>query len=62
MRLFSGEVIPLTDYAVTILFALIFSVLSYWIAVKLFSRDDVVFGPRPGILRLLWDLISFKKV
>mgnify|MGYP000853778046 CR=1 FL=1 len=62
MRLFSGEVIPLTDYAVTVLFAFIFSFLSYWVAVKLSRRDDVVFGPRPGILRLIWDLISFKKV
>lgn len=62
MRLFSGEAIPIGDYAVTVLFAFIFSVLSYGIAVKLFRRDDVVFGPRPGILRLLWDLISFKKV
>ncbi|MBP2045911.1 ABC transporter permease [Methanobacterium aggregans] len=62
MRLFSGDVIPIGDYAVTVLFAFIFSVLSYGIAVKLFRRDDVVFGPRPGILRLLWDLISFKKV
>ncbi len=61
MRLFSGESIPLQDYALCLLFLLIVSLISYWIAIKLFARDDITFGPRPGILRILFDFITFKK-
>jgi ABC-2 type transport system permease protein len=61
MRLFSGESIPPIDYGISIVTILIVSIISYWIAIKLFERDDIMFGPRPGILRLIYDLISFKK-
>ena len=61
MRLFSGESIPLGDYALTIASIAIVSIISYWIAIKLFMRDDILFGPRPGILRLVFDLVTFKK-
>ena len=61
MRLFSGESISLSDYALAIVCILVVSIISYWIAIKLFERDDIIFGPRPGILRLIFDLITFKK-
>ena len=62
MRLFSGESIAFGDYALTLISLVIVSIISYWIAIKLFERDDIIFGPRPGIFRLLFDLITFKKV
>ncbi len=61
MRLFSGESISLPDYALALTCILVVSIISYWIAIKLFERDDIIFGPRPGILRLIFDLITFKK-
>ena len=61
MRLFSGESIPLPDYGLTLLSIAFVSIISYWIAIKLFERDDIIFGPRPGILRLIYDLITFKR-
>ena len=62
MRLFSGESIALGDYILTLLSLVIVSIISYWIAIKLFERDDIVFGPRPGIFRLIFELITFKKL
>ena len=61
MRLFSGESIPLLDYGISLFSILIVSLISYWIAIKLFERDDIMFGPRPGIFRLIFDLITFRK-
>ena len=61
MRIFSGESIPLSDYGISLAVILIVSIISYWIAITLFERDDIMFGPRPGILRLIYDLITFKK-
>ncbi len=61
MRLFSGESIPLLDYGISLATILIISLISYWISIKLFERDDIIFGPRPGILRLIYELITFKK-
>ncbi len=61
MRLFSGETIPLGDYVLTLLSIVIVSIISYWIAIRLFERDDIMFGPRPSILRLVFDLITFKR-
>ena len=61
MRLFSGESISLPDYALALICILVVSIISYWIAIKLFERDDILFGPRPGVLRLVFDLITFNK-
>ena len=61
MRLFSGESISVADYGISLATILIVSLISYWISIKLFERDDIIFGPRPGILRLIYDLITFKK-
>jgi ABC-2 type transport system permease protein len=60
MRLLSGEPVAPVDYLPAILCIVIVGLLSYWIAVKLFQREDVSFGPRPGILKLLKDLVSLK--
>ena len=61
MRLFSGESIPWFDYGITLATIFVVSLISYWVAIKLFKRDDIIFGPRPSILRLIFDLITFKK-
>ena len=62
MRLFSGESIPLGDYAICLAFILLSSLVSYWIAIKLFERDDITFGPRPGIFRLIFEFITLKNI
>lgn len=61
MRLFTGEYPSLTDYSLTLTCIATLSIISYWITIKLFERDDIIFGPRPGILRLLSDFLTFKK-
>jgi ABC-2 type transport system permease protein len=61
MRLFSGESIPLVDYGISLATILVVSLISYSITIKLFNRDDIMFGPRPSILRIIFDLITFKK-
>jgi len=62
IRLFSGEAVPLWQFLIPLTSVLVVSVISYWISIKLFKRDDVVFGPRPGIIRLILELIGFKRV
>lgn len=61
IRLFSGENIPYWQFMIPILFIAILSLITYWVAVKLFERDDVMFGPRPGVLRLSMELLGMKK-
>jgi ABC-2 type transport system permease protein len=61
MRLFSGETIPLADYGLALTSIVIVSLISYAIAIKLFERDDIIFGPRPSILRIVFNLITFNK-
>lgn len=61
IRLFSGDLIPVWQFLIPILFIAVLSFITYWISIKLFERDDVVFGPRPGIIRLFLDLCGFKK-
>lgn len=60
MRLFSGEFISVPDYLLCLGFILIVSLVSYWIAIKMFSRDDITFGPRPSILRILFEFLTLK--
>jgi len=62
MRLFSGENISITGFMVPILFIIIISLISYWISIKLIKRDDIMFGPRPNILKLAFDLAGVKKI
>jgi ABC-2 type transport system permease protein len=61
MRIFSGETIPLWQYLIPLGFVFLVSAVSYWISIKLFQRDDVVFGPRPGLIRLSLELCGLKK-
>ena len=60
MRLFSGQFIAIPDYLLCLGFILIVSLVSYWFAIKMFARDDITFGPRPGILRILFELLTLK--
>ena len=62
MRLFSGENIPTTDLMIPIISILIISIVSYWITIKLFKRDDIIFGPRPGVARLALELLGIKNI
>lgn len=52
IRIFSEETIPLWQFLIPVAFVLVVSIISYWLSIKLFERDDVVFGPRPGLIRL----------
>lgn len=60
MRLFSGENIPPIDYVVPLISIVVISLISYWISIKLFKRDDITFGPRPGIIKFAFKLINIK--
>jgi ABC-2 type transport system permease protein len=61
IRLFSGDVIPAWEFLIPIGFVVILSLITYGISIKLFQRDDVVFGPRPGLIRLILELGSLKR-
>jgi ABC-2 type transport system permease protein len=61
IRILSGENIPLWQFLIPICFVALMSVITYWISIKLYERDDVVFGPRPGLIRLSLELIGIKK-
>ena len=62
MRLFSGENISIIDFTIPLMSILIISLISYWISIKLIERDDIMFGPRPGLIRLVLELIGFKNI
>jgi len=62
MRLFSGDPVSMTDLMIPIISILIISAISYWITIKLFERDDIMFGPRPGIVRLALELLGIKNI
>jgi len=62
MRLFSGDTISMTDLMIPLISILIISAISYWITIKLFERDDIMFGPRPGIVRLALELVGIKNI
>ncbi|MCE5215236.1 MAG: ABC transporter permease [Methanobacterium sp.] len=61
IRILSGENIPIWQFLIPLGFVIIVSVIAYWISIKLFERDDVVFGPRPGLIRLSLELVGLKK-
>ncbi|MGC9518021.1 MAG: ABC transporter permease [Methanomicrobiales archaeon] len=58
MRLFTGEPISTFEFITPIFIIFIVSLLTYGLSIKLFKRDDVIFGPRPGVLRLILELIG----
>lgn len=61
IRIFSGEIIPPWELFIPIVFVIFLSVISYGISIRLFQRDDVVFGPRPGLIRLFLELCTIKR-
>ncbi len=61
IRILSGENIPIWQFLIPIGFVAVMSAITYWISIKLYQRDDVVFGPRPGLIRLSLELIGLKK-
>ena len=61
MRLFSGEDIPFLEFLLPLSFIIIVSIISYAISIALFKRDDVTFGPRPGIIRLSLELMGIRR-
>jgi len=61
MRLFSGENITIPEILMSVVFIIIISVLSFWMAAWLFKRDDILFGPRPGPIKLVLQLVGIKK-
>jgi ABC-2 type transport system permease protein len=61
MRLFTGEAIPLPELLMSMIFVILMSILTFWIATCLFKRDDILFGPRPGPIKLTLQLIGIKK-
>jgi ABC-2 type transport system permease protein len=61
MRLFSGETIPLKDIFWPIIIILLGAAVTLWIAVRIFERDDILFGPRPGVINLSLQLLGIKK-
>lgn len=58
IKIFSGEVLGWGDIVIPLTFILIISALSYGTAIWLFKRDDIVFGPRPGLFKLFKDFIG----
>lgn len=62
MRLFSGENITALDFMIPLISIAIVGLISYWISIKLFKRDDIMFGPRPGIIKLILDFIGIRKI
>lgn len=61
MRILSGETIPIWQYLIPVLFISIVSLVIYWVSIKLFERDDIFFGPRPNILKIVIDLMRLKR-
>ncbi len=61
MRIFSGEAISGVDFIIPIFSILMVSLISFWTSIKLFKRDDMVFGPRPNLIRIIMDFLGIKK-
>lgn len=61
IRLFSGDIIPAWHFLIPLGFVIMVSAITYWISIKLFQRDDVVFGPRPGLIRLILEFGGLKR-
>ncbi len=61
MRLFSGEFVTLPEMLMSVIFILIMSALTFKIATYLFERDDILFGPRPGPIKLILQIFHIKK-
>ncbi|WP_414469927.1 ABC transporter permease [Methanobacterium sp. ACI-7] len=61
MRIFSGESISTGELLIPLVSIILISIITFWLTIKLFKRDDIMFGPRPGIIRLTLKLMGVKK-
>jgi len=61
MRLFAGEAITIPEILMSVTFVIILSIIFFGIATWLFRRDDVLFGPRPGPVKLTLQFLRIKK-
>lgn len=61
MRLFTGEAITIPEILMSLSFVIILSIIFFGIATWLFRRDDVLFGPRPGPVKLTLQFLHIKK-
>lgn len=62
IKIVSGDPLGWGDVAVPLIFILVISAISYGAAIWLFRRDDVVFGPRPGLFQLLIEFIGVNRI
>ena len=62
IKIFSGESLRWGDIIIPMIFILIISIFSYGSAIWLFKKDEIVFGPRPGILKLFMDFIGITTI
>ncbi|MCK9151091.1 ABC transporter permease [Methanobacterium alcaliphilum] len=62
IKIFSGETLTLGDIVVPLIFITIISFVSFSIAIWLFRRDDIVFGPRPNLFYLIFELMGINKL
>lgn len=60
MRIFSGENISTTELMVPLISILLISILTFWLTIKIFKRDDIMFGPRPGIIKSTLIILGLK--
>jgi len=57
MELLGSENITISNIILTVSGLVVTSIIFYGLALWLFERDDIIFGPRPGVLKLLRDLL-----
>lgn len=60
MRLFSGESVSITELTMPLISIALISIITFGLTIKLFKMDNIMFGPRPGILRLILALLHIK--
>lgn len=60
MRIFSGESISTTEILVPLISIALISIVTFWLTIKLFKRDDIMFGPRPGIIKSVFIILGLK--
>lgn len=61
MRLASGETINIPEILLSLIIIILLSLIFFKISVNMFGRDDIIFGPRPSIWKLILEVIGFKK-
>jgi len=57
MKLLGSENITISNMLLTFSGLVVSSIIFYGLALWLFERDDILFGPRPGVLKLLRGLL-----